>query len=234
MKGQQIVIVGGTGSIGMATAELLASQGAQVAITGRSEEKLLAATKQAAGLRALQCDITDEGCVREAFAAFDRIDHVVVLAGSTAGGGVLDTAASSLRFVIEERIWGAVHVVQAAAPKMRKGSITLTSGLFSERPPPSGAAILVAALAGVEGLARALARELAPVRVNAVSFGSVRSDRHSAMGDQREAYYQRVANSLPTGRVGEPREAAHAILFAIANQYLTGEVLHLNGGARLV
>jgi NAD(P)-dependent dehydrogenase (short-subunit alcohol dehydrogenase family) len=86
----------------------------------------------------------------------------------------------------------------------------------------------------VEGLARALATELAPVRVNAISFGSVRSTRHSAMGDQQEAYYQRVGSSLPTGRIGEPHEAAHAILFALTNEYLTGEVLHLDGGARLV
>jgi NAD(P)-dependent dehydrogenase (short-subunit alcohol dehydrogenase family) len=234
MKDQQIIIVGGTGSIGIATAELLKSQGARVAITGRSAEKLVSAAKRVPGLQTFQCEITDEANVREIFSAFDRIDHVVVLAGSTSGGRVIGTPPAALRFVIEERIWGAVHVAQAAVPKMRRGSITLTSGLFSGRPPESGAAILVAALAGVEGLARALARELAPLRVNAISFGSVRSGRHSAMGDQQEAYYQRVGSSLPTGRVGEPHEAAHAILFALTHEYLNGEVLHVDGGARLV
>jgi NAD(P)-dependent dehydrogenase (short-subunit alcohol dehydrogenase family) len=234
MKDQQIVIVGGTGSIGIATAELLVSQGARVTITGRTEDKLLVAAQRVAGLRAIRCEVSDEGHVRQVFSSFDRIDHVVLLAGSGAGGRILDTSASALRFVIEERIWGAIHVVQAAAPKMRKGSITLTSGLFSTRPPMSGAAILVAALAGVEGLGRALARELAPVRVNVLSFGSVRSTRHRAMGDEQEPYYDRVGTSLPAGRVGEPGEAAHAILFALTNEYLTGEVLHLNGGARLV
>jgi NAD(P)-dependent dehydrogenase (short-subunit alcohol dehydrogenase family) len=234
MRDQQIIIVGGTGSIGVATAELLASQGACVAITGRSAEKLAAAAKRVPGLRTFQCEITDEASVREIFSAFDRIDHVVVLAGSTSGGRVIGTPSAALRFVVEERIWGAVYVVQAAVAKMRQGSITLTSGLFAGRPPDNGAAILVAALAGVEGLARALARELAPLRVNAVSFGSIRSGRHSAMGDQQEAYYQRVGGSLPTGRVGDPGEAAHAIQFALTNKYLTGEVLHLDGGARLV
>ena len=234
MKDQQVIIVGGTGSIGIATAELLASQGARVAITGRSVEKLASAAKRVPALRTCQCEITDEANVREIFSAFDRIDHVVVLAGSTSGGRVIDTPAAALRFVIEERIWGSVYAVQAAVPKMRHGSITLTSGLFSGRPPENGAGILVAALAGVEGLARALARELAPVRVNAINFGVVRSGRHSAMGDQQEAYYQRVGSSLPIGRVAEPHEAAHAILFALTNEYLTGEVLHLDGGARLV
>lgn len=234
MKDQQIIIVGGTGSIGVATAELLSSQGARVAITGRNLDKLASAAKRVPDLRTYRCEITDEASVRELFSAFDRIDHVVVLAGSTGGGRVLDTPAAALRFVIEERIWGPIYAVQAAISKMRHGSITLTSGLFSRRPPESGAAILVAALAGVEGLARALARELAPVRVNAINFGWVRSARHSSMGNQQEAHYQRVGSSLPIARVAEPHEAAHAILFALNNEYFTGEVLHLDGGARLV
>jgi len=234
MKDQEIIIVGGTGSIGIAAAELLVSQGARVTITGRSTEKLVAAAKRLPGVQTLRCEITDEADVGEIFSTFERIDHVVVLAGSNGGGRLIGTAPAALRFVIEERIWGAVHVVQAASPKMRRGSITLTSGLFAGRPPANGAGMLVTALAGVEGLSRALARELAPVRVNAISFGSVRSGRHSTMGDQQEAYYKRVGGSLPTGRVAEPREAAHAILFALGNEYFTGEVLHLDGGAQLV
>jgi NAD(P)-dependent dehydrogenase (short-subunit alcohol dehydrogenase family) len=233
MKDQQIIIVGGTGSIGVATAELLSSQGARVAITGRNAEKLASAEKRVPGLRTYRCEITDEASVREIFSTFDRIDHLVVLAGSTSGGRVIDTPPAALRFVIEERIWGPIYAVQAAIPKMRYGSITLTSGLFSERPPENGAAVLVAAFAGVEGLARALARELAPVRVNAISFGVIRSSRHSSMGDQQEAHYQRVGSKLPIGRVAGPHAAAHAILFALTNEYLTGEVLHVDGGARL-
>jgi len=234
LEDRQVVIVGGTGSIGLATAELLASRGARVAITGRNEEKLAAAAKRMIGLTTCRCEITDDAQVRETFSRFGSIDHVIVLAGSGAGGGILGTPAGKLRFVIEERIWGVVHVIQAAAPKIRHGSITLTSGLFSDRPPQRGAALLVAALAAVEGLARALARELAPLRVNAVSFGSVRSTRHSAMGDEQDAHYRRVGASLPTRRVGEPREAAQAILFALSNEYLTGEVIRLNGGAGIV
>jgi NAD(P)-dependent dehydrogenase (short-subunit alcohol dehydrogenase family) len=234
MTHDQIILLGGTGSIGIATAELLAAQGAHIAITGRNLETLPAVAQRVPNLRTYQCEITDEASVREVFSNFARIDHVVVLAGSGSGGSVMDTPAAALRFVIEERIWGALYAVQAAVPKMRNGSITFTSGLFSKRPPQHGAAVLVAALAAVEGLARALARELAPIRVNAISFGLVRSTRHRGLGNQQNAYYEHVGSSLPRGRVGEAHEAAHAITFALMNEYLTGEVLHVDGGGRLV
>ena len=230
----KVIIFGGTGSIGLATAELLSSQGARVAITGRSPEKLASAEKRVRGLQACRCEIANETQVGEVLAAFGGADHIVVLAGSAGGGRAVETPSAEQRLVIEERLLGPLHVVRAAVPSMQQGSITLASGLFAGRPPESGAAVLVAALSGVEGLARALARELAPIRVNAVSFGVIRSARHGFMGAGQEGHYQRVGSSLPTARVGEPREAAHAILFAITNEYLTGEVLHVDGGARLV
>lgn len=231
----KVIIFGGTGSIGLATAELLSSQSALVAITGRTPEKLACAEKRVRGLQAYRCEITNETEVEEVLSAFGGVDHIVVLAGSACGGGrVVETPSAEQRLVIDERLLGPIHVVRAAVRSMQHGSITLASGLFAGRPPESGAAILVAALSGVEGLARALARELAPIRVNAVSFGVIRSARHSFMGAGQEGHYRRVGSSLPTARVGEPREAAQAILFAITNEYLTGEVLHVDGGARLV
>lgn len=234
MRDQQIIIVGGTGSIGFATAELLTSQGAQVAIAGRSRAKLSDAARRISGLQTFHCDITDESSVRSVFTGFNHIDHVVVLAGSAISGPILTTPIQTFRPAVEERIWGPIHVVQAAAPKMKHGSITFTSGLFTERPPESGAAVVAAACAGVEGLVRALARELAPLRVNAVNFGWVRSGHHSFLGDQQEEHYAQVGATLPVGRVANPDEAAHAILFALTNEYVTGEVYHVDGGARLV
>jgi NAD(P)-dependent dehydrogenase (short-subunit alcohol dehydrogenase family) len=217
-----------------ATAELLAAQGARVVITGRNGQKLFAVAERVPHLQMRHCDIADETSVRELFSAYDHIDHVVLLAGSSGAGRVMHSPVAALPFVLEERIWGAVYAVQAAVPRMTNGSITLTSGLFSLRPPKNGGTMLVAALAGVEGLTRALARELAALRVNAINFGCVRSTRHSSMGDQQQSYYETVGTALPLGRVAEPEEAAHAILFALTNRYLTGEVLHMDGGARLV
>jgi NAD(P)-dependent dehydrogenase (short-subunit alcohol dehydrogenase family) len=234
MKDKQVVIVGGSGSIGVALARQLSSQGARLALTGRDSAKLASAERAARGIRAFGCEITSEDSVCEVFSHFDRIDHLVVLAGSSGGGSFMETPANRQRYVLEERVWGAVHAVRAAVPKMQGGSITLTSGLFSSRPPATGTVMLVTALSAVEGLARGLARELAPIRVNAVSFGVLRSARHGHMGAEQEAYYQRLGHSLPIGRVGDPDHAAQAIVFAMQNDYVTGEVLHVDGGARLV
>jgi NAD(P)-dependent dehydrogenase (short-subunit alcohol dehydrogenase family) len=233
MKNTQIVVVGGTGSIGMALVRQLAAQGARLALTGRDAAKLASAERAIRGLQTFRCEITSEDSVGQVFSHFDQIDHLVVLAGSSGGGPFMETAASLQRYVMEERVWGAVYAARAAVPKMRGGSITLTSGLFSSRPPARGAVMLASALSAVEGLARGLARELAPIRVNAISFGVVRSSRHSHMGADQEAHYQRVGGSLLTGRVGEAEHAAQAVIFAMQNDYLTGEVLHLDGGARL-
>ncbi|HXJ54286.1 MAG TPA: SDR family oxidoreductase [Burkholderiales bacterium] len=234
MKDKQVVIVGGTGSIGSALVRQLSAQGARVRVTGRDSDSLASAEKGASGVQSFLCEVTSEASVGEVFSHFDDIDHVVVLAGSSGGGPFMETPASRQRYVLEERVWGAIYAVRAAVPKMRGGSITLTSGLFASRPPAAGSVMLVTALSAVEGLVRGLARELAPIRINAVSFGVVRSTRHRHMGADQEPYYRRLGNALPTGRVGEPDHAAHAIVFAMQNDYLTGEVLHVDGGARLV
>jgi NAD(P)-dependent dehydrogenase (short-subunit alcohol dehydrogenase family) len=94
---------------------------------------------------------------------------------------------------------------------------------------------MVSALnAGVEGLVRALAVELAPVRVNAISPGVVDTEGWAFMDEaSRSAFFASLASSLPVRRIGSPADLADAALFALTNPYLTGEVLHVNGGGSL-
>lgn len=234
LQNRDVAIFGGSSGIGLATAKLALATGANVTIIGRSQAKLDRAVQALGRVRVAVADIAIESDVRQVFKNLDRIDHVVVLSGSAIGGKLLETQAEDMRRAIDERIWGPIYVVQNAVPKMTQGSITLTSGLFAERPAESGVAVVTAAVAGVEGLTRALTREIAPIRVNAINFGWIRTPHHEGLGEKREEIYAKVAAALPGKRIGTVEEGAQAILFALLNEYLNGEILHLDGGARLI
>jgi NAD(P)-dependent dehydrogenase (short-subunit alcohol dehydrogenase family) len=126
------------------------------------------------------------------------------------------------------------YVVRHAAPKMTDGSITLTSGGLSSRP-RLGTAMLTTALAGVEALTPALALELAPVRVNVVTPGLIDTPLlHTAYGAERDTMVTTRAGLLPGKRIGTADEVAAVMLMLMTNAYITGAVLHIDGGGRYV
>jgi NAD(P)-dependent dehydrogenase (short-subunit alcohol dehydrogenase family) len=125
-----------------------------------------------------------------------------------------------------------VHVVRQAKPRMDGGSITLMSGLYSTRP-AAGGAIGAAAVAAVEGMTRALALDLAPIRVNAVAPGLIDTPLWDSFGSQRDAILASTAR-LPVGRAGRPEEVAAAVIFLMCNDFVTGTILSIDGGGGLV
>ncbi len=234
LKNRNVVIIGGSSGIGFATAELAQAEGATITITGRDEDKLDRAAQKLNAVKAAIVDITNEVKVQQLMARFDHIDHLVVLGASLASGKVVDTPLQELTRPIDERILGAVYAVRHAAPKMSDGSITLTSGLFSTRP-IAGMAVVAAAAGGVEAMSRALALELAPVRVNAIAPGYIDTPLlQAAFEDQYEGVVKAQATTLPIKRIGTAEEVARSILFLMTTSFITGEVLHLDGGGRYV
>ena len=163
-----------------------------------------------------------------------QVDHVFLPAGELRpeSADLLTGDIAGMRSVLEVRLLGVVHVVRQARSLMKNGSIVLMSGLYATRP-AVGAAMAAAAVAAIDGMTRALALDLAPIRVNAVAPGLIDTPLWDAFGPQREAILA-SASKLPVGRAGRPEEIAEAVVFLMTCGFVTGVVLPVDGGGSLV
>jgi NAD(P)-dependent dehydrogenase (short-subunit alcohol dehydrogenase family) len=132
-------------------------------------------------------------------------------------------------------VFGAIAAVKAAAPKIRQGgSIVLTGGIAGARP-QKGWTLGASICGAMEGFTRALAVELAPIRVNIVSPGFVRTPLWSNVPEiEREAMYRQVGARLLVGRVGEADDIAQTYLYLMNNGFATGQTIVIDGGGILV
>jgi NAD(P)-dependent dehydrogenase (short-subunit alcohol dehydrogenase family) len=236
LRGATVVIVGGSSGIGLATAAAARDAGAEVVITGRSSDRLDSAVASLGGyVRGVALDSTDEEGTRALFESLPVVHHLFVSAGAI-GAGPLGAPTATLQPMLETRVWGSVFAAKYASPKMTEGgSITLCSGTSSLRPRRGGSGVAAASAGAVEALARSLAVELAPIRVNTVVPGLVDTPLVATiLGDQHAAAMETAGKSLPVGRVGQPEDIADAILFLMGNGYVTGISLVIDGGRLLV
>jgi NAD(P)-dependent dehydrogenase (short-subunit alcohol dehydrogenase family) len=236
LSGQRIVVIGGSSGMGLATARAAAAAGAAVTIASSNQGRLEAALAQLPDT----CDGTvvntrNEAEVAALFERVGELDHVVYTAGDTVRPQPLaDVPLEAARELLEVRFWGAVAAVKHAAGRIRSGgSIVLTSGTVAVRPAP-GTALAAGAAAATEGLTRGLAAELAPIRVNAVRPGAVRTPLWDAVPEpQRTALFGALAGRTLTKSIGEADQIAAAHLYLMENRFVTGTVLTVDGGALL-
>ena len=236
LQGQRVVILGGTSGIGLATAKAAARCGAEVTVISRQQasvDRALAELPPGAGGWA--ADLTDPALVGRLFGDLGDIDYLVFTAGEPLT--LMDMAALDMdraREFFALRYFGALWAMHAAAPYLQPGgSITLTTGIAGRRPGP-GWAVAASICGAVESLTRALAVELAPIRVNAVCPGVVRSPLWASMTPaSREQLYHDTAAAIPAGRVGEADDIAHAYLFCLTEPFATGSILTVDGGTVL-
>ena len=234
LQDASVVVVGGSSGIGLATAAMALEAGARVVIVGRDEQRLVSARDRlGAEVSSVALDVADEEAVAALFASLDSVDHLADFAGTHVAGNVADVDTATLRGPVDNRFWGALHLFKYAGPKMTNGSITVCTGAGVARP-RAGGAIVAAAAGGSEVLARAMAVELAPVRVNVVRPGIVDTPLLDRMaGDARDQMIEGMAKRIPVGRVAQPEEIAHAVLFLMTNEYVTGTTLTIDGGFTL-
>jgi NAD(P)-dependent dehydrogenase (short-subunit alcohol dehydrogenase family) len=229
----RVLVVGGSSGIGLATAAAAAEAGAAVTIASRSQTKLESAVNALGRTpRAVALDTGDVAAVERFFADGAPWDHIVVSAAQTPSGPVRSLSLADAKIAMESKFWGAYRVARAA--KIREGgSLTFVSGFLSVR--PSANSVLQGAInAALEALARGLALELAPVRVNAVSPGLIATPLWSGMpNDKREAMFASAAQHLPARRVGQPEDIANAVMFLVTTPFATGSTVRVDGGGAI-
>jgi NAD(P)-dependent dehydrogenase (short-subunit alcohol dehydrogenase family) len=229
LTAKKVVVVGGSSGIGLSTAELAKREGAEVIISSRNAERLDAAAKSL-GATAIPADVTSDESIVDLFRKCGPVDHVVVTAAQLRTGPFKTVKMEDVRATMEGKFWGAWRVARAAEIRPG-GSLTLVSGYLSIRPRPNSA-IIGAANGALESLARGLALELAPVRVNAVSPGIIDTPIRAAMPEEaRRDMLAKTAAALPVGRVGVGEDIARQILAFMTIGFATGSIVYLDGGA---
>jgi NAD(P)-dependent dehydrogenase (short-subunit alcohol dehydrogenase family) len=237
LSNKRVVILGGSSGIGLAVAEQAASQGANLVIASSNAERVQKAVESLGGnAQGHALDLADEQAIESLFADLGAFDHLVFTAGDSLHlYGLAATDLKEARRAFELRYWAALAAVKYGSRNIRKGgSVVLTTGIAGQRP-QKGWVIAASVCGTVEALTRALALELAPIRVNAVSPGVVRTNLWQNMtAPERERMYEGRGGTLPVGRVGEARDVAQAYLFLMQEEYSTGQILVVDGGSVLV
>jgi len=236
LRNQRIVVLGGTSGIGFAVAEAAIAEGAEV-IVGSSSLARVDAAIGALGSGVSGRDVNMSKPV-EVQAFFDWVgpfDHLVYSAGEPLQLLGLDAELAAMRRFFETRYWGALTATKVAHGSMREGgSIVFTAGTAGPRPLGPGWAVASSICGAMEGLTRALAVELKPLRVNCVAPGLVKSPLWSEMSEaDRDGMFASEAARLPVGHVGEAEEIALSYVYLMRQTYVTGQILYVEGGGLL-
>ena len=237
-NGRTVLISGGDRGIGAAAARAFYAAGYRVAVLYHSNAEAAAALEaELPGITAVQCDVASRASCELAFRAAEqalgRVDVLVSNAGIAQQKLFTDITPEEWQHMLDVNLTGAFHLCQLALPGMirrKAGRILTVSSMWGQ----TGGSCEVhysAAKAGLIGLTKSLARELASrnVTVNAVAPGFIETDMTAALP---EAVRAEMTKGIPAGRAGKPEDVANAVAFFAAEQssYLTGQVLCADGG----
>ena len=233
MTNRTALVTGASRGIGFACAQALAAAGARVILASRDAEKLEAAAAHIPGASFVQLDLASPDSIRDAFAKAGPVDILVNNAGITKDGLALRMKKDDWDAVIGTNLTGAFLAIQHVLQPMMKqrwGRIINISSIVGETGNP-GQANYVASKAGLIGLTKSLAQEIASrnITVNAIAPGFIETDMTSVLSDDLK---QNMLSHIPLKRFGKPEDIAAAVKFLASDDagYITGTVLNVNGG----
>ncbi len=238
LEGQAAWVFGGTSGIGLASARRLALLGARVVVAGRSRDRLAEALAALpAGVEGEALDAGDDDALAAALARRGPFRHLVVsIGGSSAVGPYRTLSEDALRRTLEGKFWPFQRVTLAALAQMPgPGSITWVTGAAARAAVP-GMSAMAAGNGALHAMVGPLARELAPLRVNAVSPGFIDTpywDR-ALDAETRAKTYAAMAAIVPVQRVGTPDDVAQAVAMCVVNDFVTGAIIDCDGGRSIV
>lgn len=236
LKNARVLIIGGTSGIGLGVAEVVADRGGIPIVVSRSQSNVdRAVAELGENARGMTVDLGDPASLGHLVDEVGQIEHLVFSAGEPLTMvGLTELTTAAITDFLGTRFVGQLQAVRVFAPRITPGgSITLTSGTAADKP---GLGVLPTAICGaINAMTRALAVELAPLRVNAVAPGPIETPLWSAFGEaDREAVYEQFASNLPAGRIGQPTDTALAYAYLMEQEFGTGVVLTVDGGTTLV
>ncbi|MBV8860172.1 MAG: SDR family oxidoreductase [Acidobacteria bacterium] len=236
LRGQTVVVIGGSSGIGLETARRARAEGAGVVITGRDPERLRRAALELDAPRSAAFDATDFERLKRFFDELPApVDHVLVTAGGPYYARLADMDFERARRHVEQHTLLPLHVARNAAAGVRPGGTLLFVGGTGGRRPAVGMALASALTAALPALTKVLALELAPVRVNLIAPGFVDTPLSATLlGDRLDERRAQLRKTLPIGRVVGPEDVAALAVHLMTNTALTGATYDIDGGQQLV
>jgi len=234
LHGHSVLVVGRGGGIAHEVTVAARDAGAKVIAAGRDRDGLAATYAGEPGISTETVDLTDDASIAALSERLGSVDHVVSTASARARGELADLDRDAVRLSFDTKVIGALMLAKHLAPQMNEGgSFTLFSGVAAAKIAVGtlGVAITNAA---ADVLARSLALELAPIRVNAISPGVIDTGAWDTLGQRGKAdYFASMSSRNLVRRIGTVGDIADAILFAMTCSFLTGQTLHVDGGEPL-
>lgn len=230
---QTVLVIGGSKFLGEAIARKATQDGAKVVIGARDLGQAKVVADSLPNAQAIRIDITDESTIAAAAAELGAVDHIVITASAHHNAPVVDLEKDKIITAFDAKVFGPLLVAKHfAAILPPTGSILLFSGVAAWNP-SAPYTVMGVSNGAVAFLASHLAKELAPVRVNAISPGIIDSGTWDAIGaEAKQDLFDGVAASNLVGRAGASDDIANAAIWLLGAGFVSGETIHVEGGAR--